>query len=141
MRRHRPLARQLTETLLATALLALPVLKPSLPARSDQYDDARVQHPALFRVYYDQGLLEYCGLLTADAAHGFTLRRDDLLTAAPMTEDQHRNVRIAAMIAIDYEYQDHGLSGQRLWCRTEGRDAYNRFVARSRGGMSNSEAP
>ena len=111
-------------------LTVLSILKPVASAGADEYDDARDQHPALFQAYYDEGLLEYCGLLTREAADGFRLRRDDLLAQDPLTGEQHRRVRIAAGIAIDYQYQNHGLSGQRRWCSTDGRDAYNRFIGR-----------
>jgi hypothetical protein len=107
----------------------LSILKPG-PAIANEYDDARAQHPALFEVYYDRGLLEYCGLVTRESAAGFFLRRDELLAEEPLTEEQHRRVRVAAGIAIDYQYQDHGLGGQRQWCNTAGRDAYNRFIGR-----------
>ncbi len=111
-------------------------------ARADEpYDTARQDHPDLFQAYYDEGLLEYCGLLTEEAARGFVLRRNDLLAREPLTEDQHRNVRIAAGIAIDYQYDNHGLGGQRLWCQTAGRDAYDRFVARYRAQANSNEAP
>src|SRR5581483_4925374 len=108
-------------------------------AGEDQYTLARAAHPELFQAYYDEGLMEYCGLLSRESALGFVLRRDDLLAAAPLTEAEHRDVRIAASIAIDFEYQDHGLSGQRLWCKTAGLDAYNRFVARFRARASRGE--
>jgi hypothetical protein len=113
-------------------------LKLHIPAGADQYDDARQAHPELFQAYYDEGLLEYCGLLSGESAAGFRLRRDELLTAMPLSEAEHRKVRIAAGIAIDYQYQNHGLSGQRLWCKTEGRDAYDHFVARYRAEPNNS---
>jgi hypothetical protein len=133
---------------LAPALLVLAVLsilKPSPPAEADEYDDARSAYPALFQTYYDEGLLEYCGLLTRESVGGFLLRRDDLLTQDPLTEEQHRRVRVAAGIAIDYQYDNHGLGGQRLWCKTAGRDAYNRFVGRylvrPETNMNGSEIP
>jgi hypothetical protein len=99
-------------------------------AGEDQYALARAAHPELFQAYYDEGLMEYCGLLSRESATGFVLRRDDLLAATPLTQPEHRDVRIAASIAIYLAYEDHGLSGQRLWCKTAGLDAYNRFVAR-----------
>jgi hypothetical protein len=111
-------------------LAALSILKPGYPAGADEYDDARDQHRALFQAYYDEGLLEYCGMLTREAVGGFLLRRDDLLAQQPLTEEQHRRVRVAAGIAIDYQYDNHGLGGQRLWCKTAGQEAYNRFVGR-----------
>jgi len=121
--------RTMLRTAVLPALAILSILKPGT-VRADEYDDAREQHPALFQAYFDEGLLEYCGMLTSEAAGGFRLRRDDLLTQEPMTVEQHRRVRVAAGIAIDYQYDNHGLGGQRLWCSTAGRDAYNRFVGR-----------
>lgn len=117
------------------ALTVLSVLKPDL-ARANEYDDARQQHPALFQAYYDAGLLEYCGLLTRESVGGFHLRRDELLAQEPLSDEQYRRVRVAASIAIDYQYANHGLSGQRAWCRTDGRAAYDRFVERYRSGAN-----
>jgi hypothetical protein len=101
-------------------------------AEGGKYDLARAAHPDLFKAYYDEGVLEYCGLVTRESMGGFYLRRDDLLTARPLSDDEYRNVRIAAGIAVDLEYEDRGLSGQRNWCTTEGIEAYNRFVLRYR---------
>lgn len=118
--------------------LALTVLSgaglPGLQAAAEEsrYDRARREHPALFKVYYDEIVLAYCGLQTAEAEAGFRLERDALLAADPLSEELHRTVRVASDIAADYAYQDHGLSGQKRWCGTEGRDAYNRFVTRYR---------
>ena len=111
------------------AVVLLSILKPAA-AGADEYDDARQQHPALFQAYFDEGVLEYCGLLTPEAAGGFRLKRDDLLAQEQLTAEQHRRVRVAAGIAVDYQYENHGLSGHRIWCNTDGRDAYNRFVGR-----------
>jgi hypothetical protein len=107
----------------------------------DPYDAARRDHADLFQAYYDEGLLEYCGLLTEESARGFMLRRKDLLAREPLDADQHRNVRIAASIAIDYQYGNHGLGGQKLWCQTAGRDAYNRFAARYYAEPSSKKVP
>jgi hypothetical protein len=101
-------------------------------AEESQYDRARREHPALFKLYYDEIVMSYCGLLTAESQAGFQLERDALLTADPLDAEAHRTVRVASDIAADYAYQDHGLSGQKRWCGTEGRDAYNRFVTRYR---------
>jgi hypothetical protein len=105
---------------------------------ADPYDAARLDYPDLYQAYYDEGLLEYCGLQTKESMGGFALRRDELLAATPLSAEQHRTVRIAASIKIDYDYQDHGLSGSRTWCRTAGRDAYDRFVARYRAETNKS---
>lgn len=118
--------------MLLTLVAGVSFFPAQAAAGEDPYDLARAAHPELFQAYYDEGLTEYCGLLSREAAIGFRLRRDDLLAAAPMSDAEHRDVRIAAAIAIYLAYEDHGLSGQRRWCKTAGQDAYNRFVARYR---------
>jgi len=98
-------------------------------AEEDEYDRARARHPELFKVYYDENVLEYCGLLTNESARGFGMRRDDLLAARPLSEAEVRQVRIAGAIAADKAYSSHGLA-QSAWCKGEGMEAYNRFVER-----------
>jgi len=99
--------------------------------QGDQYDRARLQHPELFKVYYDENVLEYCGLLTHESALGFAMRRDDLLVARPLSDAEKRDVRIAGAIAADKAYGSHGLA-QSAWCKGEGMEAFNRFVERYR---------
>ena len=100
-------------------------------AEEDQYDRARAQHPELFKVYYDENVLEYCGLLTHESALGFVMQRDDLLARRPLSESDVRDVRVAGSIAADMAYGSHGLA-QSAWCDGEGKEAFNRFVARYR---------
>ncbi|MDY0882495.1 hypothetical protein ACFPL7_06010 [Dongia soli] len=83
-------------------------------------------------MYYDGGLLEYCNLISPLAGKGFRAMRADLLARDRPTEEEHRRTRIAAATAIDIEYLDHGLGGQRLWCKTEGKAAFDRFEAYGR---------
>ena len=103
----------------------------SASAEEDKYDRARRQHPELFKVYYDENVLEYCGLLTRESALGFVMRRDDLLAARPLSEDDVHDVRVAGAVAADTAYASHGLA-QSAWCKGEGMDAFNRFVERYR---------
>jgi hypothetical protein len=100
-------------------------------AEEDKYDRARVQHPELFKVYYDENVLEYCGLLTHESALGFAMRRDDLLGARPLSKEEVRDVRVAGAIAADTAFGAHGLA-QSAWCNSEGMEAFNRFVTRYR---------
>jgi len=100
-------------------------------AEEDQYDRARAQHPELFQVYYDENVLEYCGLLTHESALGFVMQRDDLLARRPLSEGDVHDVRVAGSIAADMAYGSHGLA-QSAWCKGEGMEAFNRFVARYR---------
>jgi hypothetical protein len=113
-------------------LLLSALLTDAAGAEENKYDRARREHPALFNLYYDEIVVAYCGLATAESAAGFRLERDVLLAKHPLSAEAHRTVRVASDIAADYAYQDHGLSGQKRWCGTEGRDAYDRFIARYR---------
>jgi hypothetical protein len=117
---------------MALGVLLGPMAFPSAAAaEEDQYDRARVQHPELFKVYYDENVLEYCGLLTHESALGFAMRRDDLLAARPLSKEDVRQVRVAGAIAADMAYGSHGLA-QSAWCKGEGMEAFNRFVERYR---------
>ena len=112
-------------------LLGTGMTPGSAVAEEDQYDRARAQHPELFRVYYDENVLEYCGLLTHESALGFAMQRDDLLVARPLSQEDVRQVRVAGAIAADQAFASHGLA-QSAWCKGEGMEAYNRFVERYR---------
>jgi hypothetical protein len=114
-------------SLLVAAVIAAAAIAPAMA--EDKYDIARRQYPELFKAYYDANVLEYCGLLTEQSAGGFRWSRDALIERDTVSDDQHRNVRISAYAAVDYEYQNRGLSGYKKWCRTEGKDAYDRFIA------------
>ncbi len=59
------------------------------------------------------------------------MRRDDLLAARPLSEEDVRRVRVAGAIAADMAYGSHGLA-QSAWCNGEGMEAFNRFVERYR---------
>jgi len=129
-RRSRGMSLRLT----ALAMLVLAVAGSAIgeaTAEEDEYDRARAQHPELFKVYYDENVLEYCGLLTNESARGFGMRRDDLLAARPLSEEEVRQVRVAGAIAADKAYSSHGLA-QIAWCKGEGMEAFNRFVERYR---------
>lgn len=105
------------------------------PAKADEtiiVTDAQ-KFPDLYKMYYDGGLLEYCNLISPLAGKGFREMRSDLLARDKPTEEEHRHTRIAAATAVDNEYLDHGLSGQRIWCRTDGQAAFQRFEAYGAG--------
>src|SRR3954471_10082169 len=71
----------------ASAAMALVLFCYSAMARAaDPYDAARRDYPDLYQAYYDEGLLEYCGLQTKESMGGFALRRDELLAATPLSE-------------------------------------------------------
>jgi hypothetical protein len=85
-------------------------------------------HPELMRTYYDYGVAEYCGMVDAPVHNGYVLLRHDQMARAKIGPEADRRVRIAADMAVDLEYLDRGLSGQKKWCRTEGADAVHRFT-------------
>ena len=120
-------------------LLLSAVFSPRADAEESKYQKARREHPALFKLYYDETVMAYCGLLTPESEAGFRLERDSLLTTDPLEGEALRTLRVASDMAADYTYQDYGLNGQKRWCQSEGLAAYNRFVARYRALTSGTE--
>jgi len=116
---------------LASCMLSLLFTTPG-GAEESKYQKARREHPGLFKLYYDETVMAYCGLLTPESEAGFRLVRDDLLAVDPLGDEALRTLRVASDMAADYAYQDYGLNGQKRWCKAEGLEAYNRFVARYR---------
>jgi len=80
------------------------------------------------RTYYDYGVVEYCGLVDLPTHNGFALLRADQLARFRVGMEGDQRIRIDAAKLVEYEFQDHGLSGTKTWCRTEGRDAVERFT-------------
>jgi hypothetical protein len=78
--------------------------------------------------YYGEGVLEYCGLLTADSYDGFERLVRHLLLTAKIDPETHRRIRIGGSVDADYQFGNHGIGGQRLWCATDGGAAERRFL-------------
>jgi hypothetical protein len=116
------------------ALLLSSLWPEGLIAEESKYQKARREQPDLFKLFYDEAVMAYCGMLTPESEAGFKLERDDLLAAHPLDGEGLRTLRVASDMAADYAYQDYGLNGQQRWCRKEGLEAYNRFVTRYRSG-------
>jgi hypothetical protein len=123
---------------LATLLLSLLLMTPS-GAEESKYQRVRREHPDLFKLYYDETVMAYCGLLTPESEAGFRLERDALLAVDPLEDEALRTLRVASDMAADYAYQDYGLNGQKRWCKAEGLEAYNRFVTRYRAEPPSTE--
>jgi hypothetical protein len=113
-------------------LLVSPLLTAAAGAEESKYQKARREHPDLFKLYYDETVMAYCGMLTPESEVGFRLERDALLAVDPLEAEALRALRVASDMAADYAYQDYGLNGQKRWCKTEGIEAYNRFMTRFR---------
>jgi hypothetical protein len=118
--------------MIAGAGLAGLLLAGPAAAEESKYQKARREHPELFKLYYDETVMAYCGMLTPESEAGFRLERDALLQADPVAAETLRTLRVAGDMAADYAYQDYGLNGQKRWCNSQGLAAYNRFVARFR---------
>src|SRR5690242_11792846 len=65
---------------LAGLMLSLLAATPG-GAEESKYQRARREHPDLFKLYYDETVMAYCGLLTPESEAGFRLERDTLLAA------------------------------------------------------------
>lgn len=85
-------------------------------------------YPELVRTYYDYGVVEYCGLVDMPSHNGFALLRNDQIARGKIGREADRQARVDADMAVDFEYQDRGLSGQKNWCKTEGGQAVERFT-------------
>ena len=85
-------------------------------------------HPELVRTYYDYGVVEYCGLVDMPSHNGYALLRNDQIARGKIGREADQRARIDADMAVDFEYQDRGLSGQKNWCKTEGASAVERFT-------------
>ncbi len=84
---------------------------------------------AYAQAHYAFGVAQHCGLTTPRADAGFDRLERDLAAEEGLDDDGRLNRQIAAGIAFALEYQNRGLGGSRLWCRTEGQEAVRRFEA------------
>jgi hypothetical protein len=83
---------------------------------------------ALQEAVYGFAVAEYCGLLDPAVAEGFHLERAWIVARDGISPEREYADRIAAIMAADWQYGDHGLGGYRGWCRSEGMTAVNRFL-------------
>ena len=86
---------------------------------------------ALQEAIYAFAVAEYCGLLNRAVAEGFHLERDWIVARDGITPERERADRIAATMAADWQYGDHGLGGYRGWCRSEAARAPSSFFSKN----------
>jgi hypothetical protein len=84
---------------------------------------------AIKQVVYLYSVTEYCGLNTRDVYDGYRREIRDLTREGRLPESTVRWLRIHGIIAADLEYDNRGLGGFRIWCRTEGVEAAKHFLA------------
>ena len=78
---------------------------------------------------YGFAVADYCGLLSPAVAEGFHLERAWIMARDGISAEEEHGHRIAAILAADWQYGDHGLGGYRGWCRSDGLTAVYRFLA------------
>lgn len=78
---------------------------------------------------YGFAVAEYCGFLSPAVAEGFHLERAWIMARDGISEEEEHDHRIAAILAADWQYGDHGLGGYRGWCRSDGLTAVHRFLS------------
>jgi hypothetical protein len=83
----------------------------------------------LKQVVYMYGVTEYCGLNSAEVNDGYQRQVRALTRDGELPEATVRWLRIRGLVAADLEYGNRGLGGYRKWCRTEGLDAAQHFLA------------
>lgn len=84
---------------------------------------------AIKQVVYLYSVTEYCGLNTGEVYDGYRREIRDLTREGRLPESTVRWLRIHGIIAADLEYDNRGLGGFRIWCRTEGVEAAKHFLA------------
>ena len=77
--------------------------------------------------FYGMGVAESCGLIDAEVARGFHNEVAWHLARNPLGDEAFRALRFAAALAVDREWYNRGLGGNRTWCRVEGERAVRRF--------------
>jgi hypothetical protein len=96
------------------------------PANAQAEESRR--YAALYAIYYDYAVADYCRSIDRAVHDGFVLLRKFLLARDKIGKTDDHSERIAAFVDADLEYANRGLSGQKLWCRTEGDAAVRRFT-------------
>jgi len=81
--------------------------------------------------FYGMGVAESCGLIDDEVARGFHNEVAWHLARNPLGEDAFARLRFAAALAVDREWYNRGLGGNRTWCRVEGERAVRRFRAQA----------
>jgi hypothetical protein len=105
----------------------------AITAASLQADEPRADIPvsrgtALKQIAYMYGVVEYCGLNSAEVFDGYLRETSYVRRRDGITDPVARWLRIRGLTAADLEYGDRGLGGYRNWCRTEGLDSARHFL-------------
>lgn len=118
-------ARMLTSFVMA-AIAAVAAV--SVQADVPQADIPASRGTALKHIAYMYGVVEYCGLNSAEVFDGYLRETSYVRRRDGITDPVARWLRIRGLTAADLEYGDRGLGGYRNWCRTEGLDSARHFL-------------
>lgn len=81
----------------------------------------------LEQIFYDMGVVGYCGLSSAVASRGFSRQLDELIQRQRLDSITVRDARNRALTMVEWEWDNRGLGGFRGWCSSEGKAAVERF--------------
>lgn len=118
-------ARKIT-SFVVSAIAAVTVA--AAEADAPQADVPVSRGTALKQIAYMYGVVEYCGLNSAEVFDGYLRETSFVRRRDGITDPVARWLRIRGLTAADLEYGDRGLGGYRNWCRTEGLDSARHFL-------------
>ncbi len=115
---------------LASIVIAAMAAAAAASVRADapQSDMTVSRGTALTQIAYRYGVVEYCGLNSAEVFDGYLRETNYVRRRDGITDPVARWLRIRGLTAADLEYGDRGLGGYRNWCRTEGLDSARHFL-------------
>ena len=80
-------------------------------------------------VFYDIGVIGYCGLSTDAVSQGFRREVRRIVERNAIDKQRFNAARNRAITLVELEWDNRGLGGFRGWCRSEGETAVKRFLA------------
>lgn len=83
----------------------------------------------LEQVFYDIGVIGYCGLSGEAVAEGFRREVTRIVERDAIDKKDYNAARSRAITLVELEWDNRGLGGFRGWCRTEGETAVRRFLS------------
>ncbi len=83
----------------------------------------------LEQVFYDIGVIGYCGLSQHAVTQGFKREVRRIVKRGAIDENTVNAARTRAITLVELEWDNRGLGGFRGWCQTEGQTAVRRFLS------------
>ena len=83
---------------------------------------------ALEKIFYDMGVIGYCGLSGKTVYEGFRRQLAEITARENSDPVEIRDARNRALTMVEWEWDNRGLGGFRGWCSSEGEAAVKRFA-------------